>query len=315
MISVRDHRSSLALLPLALLALLVFVGCEADDDEVVVSDVQLEVTEIEDDGFAQPAGVVVDPDADVYLVSHMNGNPGERDGNGFISRISPNGEIMDLRWIDLTGTALALNSPRGMAIRGDSLFVADIDCVRIFDRASGTDDGYTCLDDVSFITDLDAGPEGSIFATDSGLEFRDGTLQPTGNDAVYRLVMTEGRRGATLGFGEEMGNPRGIAVGTRGIFVTTSGTGELYALTPDGAKTSIFPASERELDGIVFLPDGSFVFSSPSEGSLTMVDAAGQVTDLASGIPDPQGLAYDVARHRLIVTSPGANRIFFLDLP
>jgi len=314
MTSVRIRRMPLALTAVTALALLVVMGCEADEDEVV-SAVQLEVTEVQDEGFAQPAGVVVDPENDVYLVSHMNGNPAERDGNGFISRISPDGEMLDLRWIDLTGTDRALNSPRGMAIRGDSLFVADVDCIRIFELETGMDDGYTCLDGVTFITDIDVGPEGSIFVTDAGLESEDGVLIPTGTDAVYRIVLAEGRRGSTLGHGEEMGNPRGIAVGSRGIFVTTSGSGELYALTPDGQKTSIFPASQRELDGIVFLPDGSFVFSSPSDGTLTMVDAGGQVTDLAEGIPDPQGLAYDVARHRLIVTSPGENRILFLDLP
>ncbi len=311
---VRIRRSPLAFLPLAALALLSVMGCEAEEDEVV-SAIQLEVSEVEHEGFAQPAGVVVDPENDVYLVSHINGSPAERDGNGFISRISPDGEVLDLRWIDLTGTDRALNSPRGMAIRGDSLFVVDIACIRIFELATGIDDGYTCLDGVSYLTDVDVGPEGSIFVTDAGLESENGVLQPTETDAVYRIVLAEGRRGATLGHGEEMGNPMGIAVGSRGIFVTTSGSGELYALTPAGDKTSIFPPSQRELAGLVFLPDGSFVFSSSSDGTLTMVDAGGQVTDLAEGIPDPQGLAYDVARHRLIVTSPGENRIFFLDLP
>jgi len=296
-----------------LLGGLILVGCGEGDD--VRSSVPLDVTEIVDVGFDAPAGVVMDPVADVYLVSNIQGQMGDRDRAGFISRISPEGEVLDLHWIDFTGTDRALNSPQGMAIRGDSLFVADLDCIRVFHREGGHDLGFTCLDQVSMITDIDVGPEGSIFIVDSGLEYSNGALTPTGSDAVYRIVLEEGRRGSTLARSDELGNPRGIAVGRRGIFVTTSGSGELYALTPQGDRTSIFPPTDRVLGGIIFLADGGFVFSSVEEGSLTMVDAAGQVSMLAEGIPDPQALAYDPGRNRIIVASPSDNRVVFLDLP
>jgi DNA-binding beta-propeller fold protein YncE len=296
-----------------LLAGLVLTGCGEGND--VRSAIQLQVTEIEDVGFDAPSGVAYDQVADVYLVSNVQGRLGARDRNGFISRVSPEGEVLNLHWIDLTGTDRAMNSPRGMAIRGDSLFVADLDCVRIFHRESGQDMGYTCLDAVSMITDIDVGPEGSVFIVDSGLELRDGELVPTGSDGVYRIVFAEGRRGSTLARSDDLGHPRGIAVGTRGIFVTTSGSGEVFALTPGGDRTNIFPPSNRHLDGIVFLADGGFVFSSVAEGALTMVDAGGQVIQLAEGIPDPQALAYDPGRNRIIVASPSENRVLFLDLP
>lgn len=306
-------RRSRALLAGALAFSVLLLGCEEGND--IQTGVQLEISEVVDVGFDRPAGVVVDLVADVYLVANVQGNIGERDRAAFISRVSPEGEVLDLNWIDFTGTDRALNSPQGLAIRGDSLFAGDLDCIRVFGREGGQDLGFTCLDQVSMITDVDVGPEGSIFVVDSGLEFADGQLRPTGSDAVYRIVLEEGRRGATLARSDELGHPSGIAVGNRGIFVTTSGSGEVFALTPGGDRTDIFPPSDRALGGIVFLADGGFVFSSVAEGALTMVDAAGQVIPLAEGIPDPHALAYDPARNRVIVASPSENRLVFLDLP
>ncbi|MBA2564759.1 MAG: hypothetical protein H0V09_04970, partial [Gemmatimonadetes bacterium] len=87
---------------------------------------------IRDAGFLTPESVVHDEASDVYLVSNINGSPFAADDNGFISRLSPEGEVLDLRWIDGGNEAVNLNGPKGLAIRGDSLFAADLDSVRIF---------------------------------------------------------------------------------------------------------------------------------------------------------------------------------------
>lgn len=288
-------------------------GCEQDRPPPSAMD--LDITEIADAGFMGPAAVLADTVGDVYLVSNINGTPGDLDWNGFISRVSPDGEVLSLRWIDLSGTDRALSSPKGMAIRGDSLFVADLDCIRIFDRESGADLGFTCLDDVGSITDVDVGPEGSIFITDSGYEIEDGEPVPTGSDAVYRLVLTEGQRGATLARGEDLGRPNGIAVGRRGIFVTTSESGEIYRLTPQGERTTIFPVSDRHLDGIVFMPDGGFAFSSWTDEAIFLVLGDGTIVRLLEEVPQPGGLTFDPRRNRLVVPLFGEGRILFLNLP
>ncbi len=303
-------------LPLAALAAapLLLTACGEGDDEVQTA-IGLEVQEVVDIGLQNPSTIIMDLEEDVYLVANTNGEPTQETANGFISRLSPDGEVLDLEWIELSATARPLNAPRGMAIRGDTLFVADIDCIRMFDRTTAEDLGLTCLDGVTFIADIDVGEEGSLFVTDAGLRWEDGAMQPTGTDAVYRVVLEEGRRGSTLAQGDDLGNPTGIAVGARGIFVTAPGTGELFALSPDGARTDILPPSDRELTALTFLADGSFVFSSVSGESLTMVDAGGQIMELAAGVPDAQGLGYDVARHRLLVAIPSEDRLLFMDLP
>ena len=57
---------------------------------------------LEDVGFDTPESVFYDAEADVYLIANINGSPSAKDGNGFISRVSPVGDLIDLKWIDVT---------------------------------------------------------------------------------------------------------------------------------------------------------------------------------------------------------------------
>lgn len=306
--------------PLCILSLLLFAGsisvlaaCEMEEQEDHPLDIT--VTEVTHDDLRQPSAVVVDTVADVYIVANINGTPADRDENGYLSLASPDGEITQPRWVDLSGTNRTMHAPSGMAIRGDSIFVADMDCVRIFGREDGEDLGFSCLEDVSWLTDVDVGPEGSIFVTDAGYELEDGELVATGTDAVYRLVLTEGQQGATLARGDELGRPAGIAVGRRGIFVTTLESGEVYRLTPQGDRTDIFPVSDRRFGGIAFLPDGGFAFSSWSDSAIFLVTGEGQVVRLLEDVPQPGGLAFDPRRNRLVIPLLESNRLLLVDLP
>ena len=47
-------------------------------------------------GFRTPESVLYDPKADLYLVANIHGDPSARDVNGFISRISPEGQVVAL---------------------------------------------------------------------------------------------------------------------------------------------------------------------------------------------------------------------------
>jgi sugar lactone lactonase YvrE len=299
--------------PARLLApvLLALVACGGGD--TTAPDVG--VVEVTDVGFQTPASILADTVADVYLVSNIVGRPGDRDGTGFISRISPDGEMISLRWIDPEGTQNPLHSPGGMGIRGDSLFVADLNCVRIFLRTTGTSLARVCIEDATYITDLDVGPEGSVFVAESGLMAGPEGLVPSGTDAVFRLALEEGRRGSTLARGTELGRPSGIAVGRRGIFVTTSQSGEIFRLTPEGQKTSVFPRSDRHLGGIVFLADGGFAFSSRTDSAVFMVNPEGRVIRLKDDLAGPAGIGYDPRRNRILVPVADQDRVVFLDLP
>src|SRR5215475_5602793 len=72
-----------------------------------------------DSTLAIPESVL--PEKDVMYVSLIDGEPWGRDGKGGVGQLTKTGKITNANWI--TG----LNAPKGLAIRGDLLYVADLD--------------------------------------------------------------------------------------------------------------------------------------------------------------------------------------------
>src|SRR5689334_13014804 len=88
------------------------------------------------EGLSLPESVLWDEASDVYLVSNLGPNPLAVDDDGWIARVSPETGKVE-RFIDGTRAEVKLDSPRGMAIVGERLYVADLGSVRMFDRKSG----------------------------------------------------------------------------------------------------------------------------------------------------------------------------------
>ncbi len=258
-------------------------------------------------GFATPESVLHDTIADVYLVSNVNGSPVGKDGNGFISRVSPDGEVLQREWVSGATQGVTLNAPKGLAIRDGKLYVADIDCVRMFDRETGAPAGEVCLKNATFLNDIAASPDGSMFFTDSGLQMGANGLVPDGSDAVYRLIDDD--RVVAVKKDTGLGAPNGIAVGSRGILVASFGSGEVYRLDAEGNRTDMMPASQRQLDGIVMLPDGGFMMSSWGDSAVYRVGGDGKVTKAVTGVEAPADIGYDARRNRVLIPLFNGNEV------
>ena len=89
------------------------------------------------DSLQTPESVLWDATTDMYFVSNINGNPSVKDNNGFISRVKPDGVIDSLHFIQGGRGGVTLNAPKGLAVRGDTLWVTDIDAVRAFSARTG----------------------------------------------------------------------------------------------------------------------------------------------------------------------------------
>src|SRR5262245_28410939 len=83
-------------------------------------------------GVSNPESVLFDSAANILYVSNVAGDAAEKDGKGFISRLSQDGKILDLEWV--TG----LDAPKGLAQAGDTLYVSDIDSLVAIDIKTGT---------------------------------------------------------------------------------------------------------------------------------------------------------------------------------
>lgn len=279
-------------------------GSDASSAETTAAAADITVGDV---GFSTPESVLHDPTADVYLVSNINGSPLEKDGNGFISRVAPDGSVLALKWIDGEAEGVVLHAPKGMALQDGKLYVADIDCVRIFDATSGAVIKGVCLETATFLNDVAPGGAGTIFFTDSGLRAGAAGFEPSGTDAVYRMIdddrVVQVRKEATLGA------PNGVAVGSRGIMVVTFGSGEVFRLTAEGERTDIMPASQRQFDGVEMLPDGGFLMSSWGDRCVYRVGSDGAVSKVLENVDAPADIGYDAARSRLLVPLFNANQV------
>jgi sugar lactone lactonase YvrE len=110
--------------------------------------------------FQQPESVVYDSQRDLLFVSNVNGAPNEADGNGYISQLSVDGKLIEQHW--LTG----LNAPKGLAIVGDTLYVADINQLVIIDIKQKKISKRYLVSDAKFLNDVVADSTGNVYVSD-----------------------------------------------------------------------------------------------------------------------------------------------------
>ena len=247
--------------------------------------------------FATPESVLYDAKADVYLVSNVNGGPNAADGNGFISRISPDGSKVDLKWIEGGKKGVKLDAPKGSAIVGGTLYVADITRLRMFDAATGKPKGEVPLAGATFANDVVAGPDGKVYVSDSGIKIDEKGITPTGTDAVY---VVEKGKAKVLAKGDELGKPNGLLWSADKLWVVTFGSGELYSLDKAGKKGDAQKLPKGTLDGLVSVGDSLLASSWEAQG--VFKGKPGGSWDLVlPGLKAPADIGYDSKRSLVLV--------------
>lgn len=251
-------------------------------------------------GFRTPESALYDAEADVYLVSNINGGEVAADGNGFISRVDPVGRVVDLKWIDGAKPDQALDAPKGMAFVGGTLYVADIDSVRMFDRATGKASGKVTIAGATFLNDVDAAPDGTVYVTDSGFKAGRTDLEPSGTDAIYRI--DKGAKKAVRVIQDKgLGNPNGLLADDEGVWVVSFGSGQIYRVSREGRKEAGENLPTGQLDGIVRVSDGSLLVSSWEGSSILRGFPGAGFRANITGVASPADIGFDTKRKRLLI--------------
>ncbi|HEX7122925.1 MAG TPA: SMP-30/gluconolactonase/LRE family protein [Gemmatimonadaceae bacterium] len=268
------------------------------------------------EGFLTPESVLHDTTQDVYFVSNINGSPTAKDNNGFISRVKPDGAVENLKFIEGGRNGVVLNAPKGLALKGDTLWVADIDAVRAFNAKTGAP-----IDSISlaalgavFLNDITVAQTGALYVTDTGIRFDDaGNVLHPGPDRIFRIGPDTGVSVAVRG--DTLGRPNGIIldpVGRRFLVVEFGGKSVL-AWKPGDKAPSVIAQGPGGYDGVV-IAGGKILVSSWTDSSVSSYET-GHAVRLISGVPSPADIGYDAKRNRVLIPIFTGNRVEVWQLP
>jgi hypothetical protein len=212
-----------------------------------------------------------------------------------------------LKWVDGAKPGVTLNAPKGMAIVGGLLYVADIDHIRKFHAKTGAPAGEIKISGATFLNDMVKGAHGSAYVSDSGLKMGEKGLEPSETDAVYRLA-GDGTV-TTLAKGVALGRPNGLCMVGETLYVVTFGSGELFILGEDGKKRDAIKLPKGSLDGVIQSHDGHLVISSWGGKALFKGPPAGPFKEAATNLEAPADIGWDSKRHRVLVPRFNDNTV------
>ena len=262
------------------------------------------------EGFLTPESVLHDPVQDIYFVSNINGGPTTKDNNGFISRVRPDGAVENLKFIEGGHGGVTLNAPKGLAIRGDTLWVADIDMVRSFDAKTGAPRDSVSLAGLGavFLNDIAIAQTGALYITDTGIRFDDvGNVLHPGPDRIFRIGTD--RQVTVAVRGDTLGRPNGItldSVGKRFIVVQFGGRSVL-AWKPGDKAPSVIAKGAGGFDGVE-MAGSRMLISSWSDSTVSSYET-GQEVKVITGVPSPADIGYDGKRKRVLIPIFTGNRV------
>lgn len=197
-------------------------------------------------GFRNPESALYDKAHQRLIVSNINGAPDAVDGNGFLSLVSLDGQIIEIDW------ASGFDAPKGMAIAGNRLFVSDITKLRVVDLDTGKLIETLAPDKAVFLNDVTAAANGDVFVTDM---------------LANRIYRYSGGKVDLWLESADLGTPNGIVVDGKRLVVGSWGTGlhsdfstdlpgGLVAVDMASKAVTPFPKATAfaNVDGIVAFP-------------------------------------------------------------
>lgn len=209
------------------------------------------------DGLQSPESVELSADGTFLYVSNIGGEGDVRDGDGHISRVSLDGQMLEGRW------SVGMNAPKGMALRGGRLFVTDIDHIVEIDAGDGRVVGRYPAPGAGFLNDAAVTPDGTILASDS---------------AGARIYSLKGDRVEIWAIDPRLQSINGLLSEQDRLVITTMAG---VVLTMDwGTKVlELLAVGVGAGDGVAGLSDGGYVVSE-WPGRVFHVGATGQRSTL-----------------------------------
>ncbi len=252
-------------------------------------------------GLKSPKSFVGDHLGEEYFISNINGEPEARDNNGFITKLNAQGKVTNLKFIEGGKAGILLHAPKGLALVGETLYIADLDQLKGFDKTTGE-----LLVTVSFpspsppssvsLTDIVAEPSGLLYATDQAA------------NVIYRIDPTANHRVNLVTHDDRLAGPAGIAIHpkTNHLIVVSWDKGRILDLTPEGQLTELesngfFTSRFKNLSGVDFDRWGNMYVSDFTKGKIWRMTRDHRFQVIAEYLPAPARISIDRVNNLILV--------------
>jgi hypothetical protein len=249
-------------------------------------------------GFAFPESVACDAQANVLYVSQFGSElkPTQKDGAGFISKVSLSGAMLEQRFLPASGDTL--NKPKGIWVEGNKLWVTDIDVVWEFDLQTRRGKNVAL--------------PGVKFANDPTVRGNELFVSDNRGDQLYRVkpadfAATMDDPEVAVVFSGKSVNPNGVYPARDGSilmvgFRSADQARGIYSLS--GGDPKMLSNELGRLDGVHELDDGSLLITDWNSGSLSRWSAAAGMETLATGFKGPADFCVLPDNGELLVAVP-----------
>ena len=252
-------------------------------------------------GLESPNSFVGDQLGNDYFISNINGEPEDRDNNGFITKVDVTGKVTNLKFIQGGVANILLHAPKGLAIVGQTLYVADLDQLKGFDKTTGK-----LLVAISFppspshksvsLKDVTAGPTGLLYASDQAA------------NSIYRIDPAADHHVDLLIHDDRLAGPTGIVVHpkTGHLIAVSWDKGKILDITPDGQFTELesngfFTGRFQNLSGVDFDRWGNMYLSDLTKGKIWRMTRDHRFQVIAEYLLAPADISIDRANNLILV--------------
>ncbi|MEZ5084223.1 MAG: hypothetical protein R2750_12375 [Bacteroidales bacterium] len=233
------------------------------------------------------------PDDHSLFISCINGNPVEKDGNGFIAKISITGEIITLNWIN------GLNAPKGMGLHNNFLYVTDIDEVVMIDISASKIIKKTHVDDAKFLNDIAIDNDGNVYISDM---------------ATNKIHILKNDKVETWLENSEIVGPNGLLISGKDLVVGTK-KGIFHVRLSD-KKFWHMVKNTGGIDGIKMIDEQHYIISDWS-GKVQLVNMEREPIELLNTTDEGINAAdfeYIKNKHWVIIPTFSDNRVVAYEL-
>jgi hypothetical protein len=276
---------------IVLIAIICFSSLYTSSQEVFISKQLVKKWETPP-SMITPESVLYDAANDIIYVANINGQSAAKDGNGFISKLSTSGKIINLKWI--TG----LDAPKGMGIYSGKLFVSDITQVVEIDLSNGKILNRYPAAGSSFLNDISISPAGVVYVSDS----QKGSIYRLANGKIEKWI--EGVEGVN-----------GLLCIGRDLLLAGTKNSVVQIFTINGRQTTLI-SETVSIDGLVSCGKNSYLFSDWSGSVYRATVNAGKelILNTSKANINAADIDYIPSKRLLVVPTFLDNRVMAYEL-